>query len=56
MTHLSENKSNMLSTNTQNIKMYTITKCHGQYIYHLPGLEQELQSLGRLQINCDWHE
>ena len=35
---------------------YILTKCHGQCIYHLPGLEQELQLLGRLQINCDWHE
>jgi FkbM family methyltransferase len=35
---------------------YVLTKVHGLCIYHLPGLDKELQPLGSLQVNCDWHE
>jgi FkbM family methyltransferase len=33
---------------------YILTKIHGEYIYHLPGLEKELQALGELRVRCDW--
>jgi FkbM family methyltransferase len=33
---------------------YVLTKVRGQYIYHLPGLEEELLPLGELKVGCDW--
>ncbi|MBW4646745.1 MAG: FkbM family methyltransferase [Goleter apudmare HA4340-LM2] len=35
---------------------YVLTKIHGQCLYHLPGLDKELEPLSSLQIDCDWHE
>jgi len=31
---------------------YILTKCGGQTIYHLPGLDKEIQSLGDLQVDA----
>jgi FkbM family methyltransferase len=33
---------------------YSLTKIQGQCIYHLPGLEQKLQSLGTISVGCSW--
>jgi hypothetical protein len=33
---------------------YILTQVNGQSIYHLSGLETELQSLGALKIDCNW--
>ncbi len=35
---------------------YLLTKVGGRYVYHLPGLEKELQPLGELRVDCDWDE
>jgi FkbM family methyltransferase len=33
---------------------YILTKVYGQCIYHLPGAETVLKSLGELIVNCNW--
>jgi FkbM family methyltransferase len=33
---------------------YILTKVHDQCIYHIPGGETEVQSLGELTVNCNW--
>ncbi|MDZ7962636.1 MAG: FkbM family methyltransferase [Aulosira sp. DedQUE10] len=35
---------------------YVLTKVREQCIYHLPGLEKEIQSLGELSVNCNWND
>ena len=33
---------------------YQLTKIQGHHIYHLPGNERMLESLGGMQVNCNW--
>jgi hypothetical protein len=33
---------------------YILTKVHDQCMYHLPGGETEVKSLGGLTVNCNW--